>query len=71
MRKRSVPELTSPALLDYLTTWYKRSECQFRIGFFFSAATMAGAFGGLFAFALTKLDGKAGLKGAAQFSFPY
>jgi len=45
-----------PGVTYYLTTWYKRSESQFRVGFFFAAATIAGAFGGLLAYGLTRID---------------
>jgi hypothetical protein len=30
--------------------WYKRRERQYRISLFFSAASLAGAFGGILAF---------------------
>lgn len=30
--------------------WYKRKERQYRISLFFSAASLAGAFGGILAF---------------------
>lgn len=45
--------------------WYKRAEQSQRIAIFFSAATIAGAFGGIFAYGIEKLDGKAGLQGWA------
>jgi hypothetical protein len=35
------------------------------VAIFFSAATVAGAFGGILAFAIEKLEGKAGLHGWA------
>jgi len=44
-----------PGITYYLTTWYVRAEAQVRVGFFFGAATIAGAFGGLLAFGLTKI----------------
>ena len=34
----------------YLSMWYKRSEQHYRIALFFSAASLAGAFGGIFAY---------------------
>lgn len=40
--------------------WYKRSEAQKRYTFFFSSTTLAGAFGGLLASAIGKLDGVRG-----------
>lgn len=43
--------------------WYCRHEIQFRQALFFSAASIAGAFSGLLAFAISKMDGVAGLEG--------
>jgi MFS family permease len=39
-----------PGVTYYLSMWYKRSERQYRIALFFSAASLAGAFGGIFAY---------------------
>ncbi|KAK4942804.1 hypothetical protein LTR10_017564 [Elasticomyces elasticus] len=52
-----------PAATYLLTTWYCRFEVQTRLSIFFSAASMAGAFSGLLAFAIEKMDGIAGLGG--------
>jgi len=52
-----------PGVNFYLTMWYRRNEQAFRIALFFSAATVAGAFGGLLAAALAKLNGKGGMHG--------
>lgn len=41
--------------------WYKRQECGLRMAIFFSAATLAGAFGGLLARGIMTLNGKCGL----------
>lgn len=43
--------------------WYSRHEIQLRQAMFFSAASVAGAFSGLLAFAISKMDGIAGLEG--------
>jgi len=43
--------------------WYCRHEIQFRQALFFSAASIAGAFSGLLAFGISKMDGIAGLEG--------
>jgi MFS family permease len=43
--------------------WYKRSEAQRRYSFFFSSTTLAGAFGGLLASAIGKMDGLRGYHG--------
>lgn len=39
-----------PGVVFYLSMWYKRNERQYRISLFFSAASLAGAFGGILAF---------------------
>jgi MFS family permease len=46
-----------PGITYYITMWYKRHECGLRMAIFFSAATAAGAFGGLLAFGIMKMDG--------------
>lgn len=43
--------------------WYKRDEAQKRFTLFFGSATLAGAFGGLLASAIEKMDGIHGLSG--------
>lgn len=48
-----------------ITMWYKRHECGLRMAIFFSAATAAGAFGGLFARGIMEMSGAGGLKGWA------
>ena len=45
--------------------WYKRHECGLRMAIFFSAATAAGAFGGLLAFGIMKMNGLGNLAGWA------
>jgi hypothetical protein len=45
--------------------WYRRHECGLRMAIFFSAATAAGAFGGLLARAIVTMDGLGGLHGWA------
>ena len=45
----------------FITMWYRRAECGFRMAIFFSAATAAGAFGGLLARAIMLMDGTSGL----------
>ncbi|EPS94394.1 hypothetical protein FOMPIDRAFT_1033374 [Fomitopsis schrenkii] len=46
-----------PGVVYYLSCWYKRKEQHFRISIFFSAASLAGAFGGALAYAIGKMDG--------------
>lgn len=43
--------------------WYARHECGLRMAIFFSAATAAGAFGGLLARGIMEMRGTAGLSG--------
>ena len=52
-----------PAASYILTTWYCRHEMQTRLAIFYCAATMAGAFSGLLAFGIEKMNGIAGLEG--------
>ena len=52
-----------PGVAYYLTMWYTREEIQLRQALFFSAASIAGAFSGLLAFAIAKMDGLSGLEG--------
>ena len=43
-----------------LTLWYKRYEVQSRMAVFYTAASLSGAFSGLLAFGIEKMDGIAG-----------
>ncbi|KAK3311933.1 major facilitator superfamily transporter [Apodospora peruviana] len=52
-----------PGVAYYLTMWYTRDEIQFRQALFFSAASVAGAFSGLLAFGISKMDGVGNLEG--------
>ncbi|KAK6333795.1 hypothetical protein TWF730_003978 [Orbilia blumenaviensis] len=52
-----------PGLTVYLTFWYTKKEIALRIGYLFVSAAIAGAFGGLLAYAIGFLDGKAGMRG--------
>ncbi|OAL49681.1 MFS general substrate transporter [Pyrenochaeta sp. DS3sAY3a] len=52
-----------PGVAYYITLWYRRHECGLRIAIFFSAATAAGAFGGLLARGIMEMDGIAGVEG--------
>lgn len=46
-----------PGCFYLLSMWYKREESQKRFSFFFISTTLAGAFGGLLASAIGKMDG--------------
>ncbi|CAF1228513.1 unnamed protein product, partial [Rotaria sordida] len=49
-----------PGVSYYLSSWYKRRELSWRISIFFSAAALAGAFGGVLAYGITKMAGVGG-----------
>lgn len=52
-----------PGIAFYLTTFYRRGEMQFRQSIFTSASAVAGAFSGLLAWAIAKMDGVGNLAG--------
>ncbi|OSC98925.1 MFS general substrate transporter [Trametes coccinea BRFM310] len=52
-----------PGIMLYLSTLYKRHELQQRVGIFYASASLSGAFGGLLATAIIKMDGVGGLAG--------
>ncbi|KAK5957981.1 hypothetical protein OHC33_001171 [Knufia fluminis] len=54
-----------PGVNYYLSCWYKRSELGLRAATFFSAAALAGSFGGLLAAAIAQMDGVGGKPGWA------
>ncbi|GAA5847715.1 hypothetical protein JCM3766R1_000741 [Sporobolomyces carnicolor] len=54
-----------PGLCLVFSFWWKRDETNLRIAIFFSAATLSGAFGGLLAYGLSKMDGVGGKPGWA------
>ncbi|KAI5845126.1 major facilitator superfamily domain-containing protein [Morchella snyderi] len=54
-----------PGVTFYITMWYQRHECGLRMAIFFSAATLAGAFGGLLARGISEMDGIGGRPGWA------
>ncbi|KAL9113683.1 MAG: hypothetical protein Q9227_002128 [Pyrenula ochraceoflavens] len=54
-----------PGVNYYLSCWYKRREFGVRAAIFFSAAALAGSFGGLLAAAIANMDGVGGKPGWA------
>ncbi|KAJ3532550.1 hypothetical protein NMY22_g7699 [Coprinellus aureogranulatus] len=52
-----------PGITFYLSLWYRRRDAATRLAIFFSAATIAGAFGGLLAWCIEHMEGIAGLYG--------
>ncbi|KAK2798835.1 hypothetical protein FQN50_008696 [Emmonsiellopsis sp. PD_5] len=54
-----------PGVSYFLSCWYKRAEFGIRMAIFFSAAAVAGSFGGLLAAAIAKMDRIGGKDGWA------
>jgi hypothetical protein len=52
-----------PGSFYLLAMWYRREESQKRYSFFFSSTTLAGAFGGLLASGIGKMDYMRGFRG--------
>ncbi|KZV88429.1 MFS general substrate transporter [Exidia glandulosa HHB12029] len=52
-----------PGVVYYLTLWYPRNKTAYRIGLFFGAATLAGAFSGLLAYGISFMSGVRGRLG--------
>ncbi|KAI0638046.1 MFS general substrate transporter [Trametes polyzona] len=52
-----------PGIMLYLSTLYQRHELQQRVGIFYASASLSGAFGGLLATAIIKMEGIGGLAG--------
>jgi MFS family permease len=52
-----------PAATFLVSTWYCRFEVQTRIAIFYCAASLAGAFSGLLAYGISKMDGIANIAG--------
>ncbi|KAI9323601.1 major facilitator superfamily domain-containing protein [Dichotomocladium elegans] len=52
-----------PGIIYYLSLWYPRHLQTLRVSIFYSASTVAGAFGGVLAFGIVQMDGVYGLRG--------
>ena len=52
-----------PGVVFYLSMWYRRAEQHYRVALFFSAASLAGAFGGILAYGIAFMNGVGGLAG--------
>lgn len=52
-----------PAATFLISEWYCRYEVQTRMATFYTAASLAGAFSGLLAFAIQKMNGLCGIEG--------
>lgn len=52
-----------PGAIAFLTKWYTKYELATRLAAFYVGSALAGAFSGLLAYALSKMDGVAGLEG--------
>ena len=55
-----------PGIAYYLSRWYRKSELIVRLALYVAAAPLAGAFGGLLASGILKLDGIGSLKSWRQ-----
>jgi sugar phosphate permease len=55
--------LTCSLAVFIITSWYKRGEVQQRLALFYTASAFSGAFSGLLAFAIAKMDGTGGYEG--------
>ncbi|KAF9125172.1 hypothetical protein BGW39_007611 [Mortierella sp. 14UC] len=53
----------APGPVYIISMWYARNEQAIRVGLFFSASTVAGAFGGLLAYGISHMEGLHGLAG--------
>jgi MFS family permease len=64
-----------PGVNYYLSCWYKREEFGIRAAIFFSAAALAGSFGGLLAAGIAQMGGVGGKPGWAwifvRLPFPF
>jgi len=54
-----------PGVNYYITQWYLRHECGFRMALFFAGAQLSGAFGGILARGISEMRGLGGLPGWA------
>jgi MFS family permease len=52
-----------PAMVLYLTMWYRNREQSLRLALVYAAAALAGSLGGILAFGILRLDGAGGLGG--------
>ncbi|KAJ5914545.1 hypothetical protein N7504_003428 [Penicillium tannophilum] len=52
-----------PGVVYYISMWYKRNEQHYRVSLFFSAASLAGAFGGILAWGISHMNGVGGYSG--------
>lgn len=52
-----------PGMVLYLSHFYRRTELALRIGIFYTAASLSGAFGGLLARGLSAIGPRGGLEG--------
>ena len=52
-----------PGVVFYLSMWYKRAEQHYRVALFFSAASLAGAFGGILAWGIAHMSDVGGYHG--------
>lgn len=58
-----------PGVIYVFSVYYRRHERSWRVAIFFGGAALAGAFGGILAFAIGKMDGIGGRKGWEWYVF--
>lgn len=58
-----------PGAVYVISMYYKRYELQWRLSVFFCASILAGAFGGLLAYALAHMDGIGGYSGKSMSNY--
>ena len=56
-------KLIPASIFPSLTLWYPRHKLQYRIGLFFGAASVSGAFSGILAYGISFMSGTAGKLG--------
>ncbi|VUC27890.1 unnamed protein product [Clonostachys rosea] len=52
----------APGLAYYVSFWYRANERSLRLAFIYSTATLSGAFGGLVAYGIARMEGASGLE---------
>jgi len=60
---RHARKLRLMSISSSLTLWYPRYKLQYRVGLFFGAASISGAFSGILAYGISFMSGTAGMLG--------
>ncbi|KZS90534.1 MFS general substrate transporter [Sistotremastrum niveocremeum HHB9708] len=67
MTEAGLSVLMFPGVIFLFSVYYRRRERHWRVAVFFGGAALAGAFGGILAFAIGKMDGIGGRQGWAWY----